>query len=282
MDSYEGDSNNGGGYGDGHDGGGYGNGDSGHGYGDANAGRVFGDGNNLGGYGGGSTILLYGAEHRFGASIPTRDFLAQPLHLSRDGGLTSYNSGSFGEGSSSSQNPPGSTSGLLTSTTATSGRPCTATKTFFAVAEGMAPTTQPANPIVDVEDSEDDEESDDDDFDPLSPISVGTKRSHSMRSTPSTRSRATSPSKKLKSLAVRAVVNELKREKRRDDDDARAGEKAERIMALSRECWVTEATPHLWVAMFKMLKDRDAINVFELSNPEGRKALLEHLARVDN
>lgn len=132
MDLYEGDSNNGGDYGDSHDGGGYGNGDSGHGYGDAN------DGNNLGRYGGGSTILLYGAEHRFGASIPTHDFLAQPLHLSRDGGRTSYNSSGFGEGSSSSQNPPGSTSGLSTSTTATSGRPCTATKTFFAVAKGMA------------------------------------------------------------------------------------------------------------------------------------------------
>nr|CAD40403.1 OSJNBa0004L19.21 [Oryza sativa Japonica Group] len=300
MDSYEGDSNNGGGYGDGHDGGGYGNGDSGHGYGDANAGRVFGDGNNLGGYGGGSTILLYGAEHRFGASIPTRDFLAQPLHLSRDGGLTSYNSGSFGEGSSSSQNPPatwtnentklfcelyckqidngnyirGSMSkagwkeirkgfyattdlvhdneqfgfkyrGLknmwtfilrLRTDTGLGRRPDGTmvasdkwwddnTKDhpeFRKLKNGMpdyreemdrmfmGPTTQPANPIVDVEDSEDDEESDDDDFDPLSPISVGTKRSHSMRSTPSTRSRATSPSKKLKSLAVRAVVNELK------------------------------------------------------------------------
>lgn len=141
MDLYEGDSNNGGDYGDGHDGGGYGNGDSGHGYRDGNAGRLFGDGNNLGGYGGGSTILLYGAEHRFGASIPTHDFLAQPLHLSRDGGRTSYNSSGFGEGSSSSQNPPGSTSGLSTSTTATSGRPCTATKTFFAVAKGMAVNT---------------------------------------------------------------------------------------------------------------------------------------------
>ncbi|BAT00860.1 Os07g0253400 [Oryza sativa Japonica Group] len=161
--------------------------------------------------------------------------------------------------------------------------------------------SQPANPIVDVEDSDDDEESDKDYFDPLSPSSVGTKRSHSMRSTPSTRSMATSPSKKLKSPAVRAVVKEMqvrnnlqkdkatsidtlfgRLDQRRDDDDARARQKAERIMALCRECRVTEATPPLWVAMFKLLKDRDAINVFELSNPEGRKTLLEHLARVDN
>ena len=122
-----------------------------------------------------------------------------------------------------------------------------------------------------------------------------------MRSTPSTRSMATSPSKKLKSPAVHAVVkemqvrNDLQKDKatsihtlfgrldqRRDDDDARARQKAERIMALCMECRVTEATPHLWAAMFKLLKDRDAINVFELSNPEGRKTLLEHLAQVDN
>nr|CAH66340.1 OSIGBa0097I24.8 [Oryza sativa] len=361
MDLYEGDSNNGGDYGDSHDGGGYGNGDSGHGYGDAN------DGNNLGGYGGGSTILLYGAEHRFGASIPTHDFLAQPLHLSRDGGRTSYNSSGFGEGSSSSQNPPGvdgphaigagfqapmappfggsGHGGVFVppiqpqARAASQGRGrgrgrgarCRLTedfndraswtnentklfcelyckqidngncirgrmskagwkeirKGFYATTDlvhdneqfgfryrglknmwtfilrlrtdtglgrrpdgtmvasdkwwddntkdhpefrklkngmpdyleemdriFMGPATQPANPIVDVEDSEDDEESDDDDFDPLSPISVGTKRSHNMRSTPSTQSRATSPSKKLKSPAVRAVVNELKEDVR--------------------------------------------------------------------
>jgi hypothetical protein len=71
-------------------------------------------------------------------------------------------------------------------------------------------------------------------------------------------------------------------DKKKDDEMARTREVTERIMALSRECWVTEETPKLWVGMLKMLKDRDAVNVFELSNPEGRKSLLEHLARVDN
>ncbi|EEC71933.1 hypothetical protein OsI_04741 [Oryza sativa Indica Group] len=70
-------------------------------------------------------------------------------------------------------------------------------------------------------------------------------------------------------------------DKKKDDEMARTREVTERIMALSRECWVTEETPKLWVGMLKMLKDRDAVNVFELSNPEGRKSLLEHLARED-
>ena len=123
MDSYNGDGDNGGSYSDGHDGGGYGDGDNrgefaddshASGYGNGNAARVFGDGSHLGGYvpdnrsgayGGGTTGPLYGAEHRFGAGIPTRDFLGQPLHASRDGGRLSFSSGGFGEGSSSSQNP---------------------------------------------------------------------------------------------------------------------------------------------------------------------------------
>lgn len=122
-----------------------------------------------------------------------------------------------------------------------------------------------------------------------------------MRSTPSTRSTATSPSKKLKSPVVRAMVSELKvhnelqkdkvaamdnylgrREKKKDDEMARVREVAERIMGLSRECGVTDKTPKLWVGILKMLKDPVGINVFELSNPGGRKTLIENYARVDS
>lgn len=93
IDAYDGDSNNGGGYGDSHNGGGTRRKHA------ALRARQHRRRSTAGGTG------PHRAEDRFGAGISTRDFLAQPLYPSREGGHTSFTFGGFGKGSSSSQNP---------------------------------------------------------------------------------------------------------------------------------------------------------------------------------
>ncbi|EEE65781.1 hypothetical protein OsJ_21474 [Oryza sativa Japonica Group] len=287
-----------------------------------------------------------GPEHRFGRRHPDPgDFLAQPLHPSREGGHTSFTFGGFGKGSSSSQNPSqlefrtldlnsayewsamhgyqdlrgggweGSQCPLglhvrLGARTARSGfvgAPVVKEQADMGRSDGGTRSRRPAfdwcwklrtytglgrwpdGTVVASDKWWDDNTKNHAELkkpkngmpkylDELDRMFMG--RTHSMRSTPSTRSTATSPSKKLKSPVVRAMVSELKvhnelqkdkvaamdnylgrREKKKDDEMARVREVAERIMGLSRECGVTDETPKLWVASYVCLAISGAICV---------------------
>jgi hypothetical protein len=149
--------------------------------------------------------------------------------------------------------------------------------------------------------SDDEEECEEVEADQLTPLSSGSKRTSSTRSTPSIRSTAASPKKKVKSPAVRAMVEGMKdfnvnakdrtavvveyltlRRKDKEDDRAAKLELCDRIARMARECGVTEANVELWVGVLKLLKDDIGINLFLVSNPAGRKAIIESYVRVHN
>jgi hypothetical protein len=81
-----------------------------------------------------------------------------------------------------------------------------------------------------------------------------------------------------------AVVAEYLTLWRKDKEDDRAVkmELCDHIARMARDCGVTEANSELWVGVLKLLKDEIGINLFLVSNPAGRKALIESYARVDN
>jgi hypothetical protein len=146
--------------------------------------------------------------------------------------------------------------------------------------------------------SEDEEDFEEDEGDQLTPLSSGSKRTSS---TPNTRSTTTSPKKKVKSPAVRDMVEGMKdfnvnakdrtvvvvecltlRRKDKEDDRAAKMELCDRIARMARDCGVTEANSKLWVGVLKLLKDEVGINLFLVSNTAGRNALIQSYARVNN
>ncbi|RLN41575.1 hypothetical protein C2845_PM01G33420 [Panicum miliaceum] len=153
------------------------------------------------------------------------------------------------------------------------------------------------NPVVDIpSEGEEESEEEHDEEDLLTPLSIGSKRTCS---TQSTRSTATSP-KKVESPAVRAMVSQMKdfnvnhkdrtavmegflsrRRKDREEEKAEKMALYDRIQTLARECGVTEQNTNLWVGVLKLMKDADAVAFFLLSNPDGRRGLIEHYARDD-
>jgi hypothetical protein len=72
------------------------------------------------------------------------------------------------------------------------------------------------------------------------------------------------------------------RRKDKEDDRAAKLELCDRIARMARECGVTEANVELWVGVLKLLKDDIGINLFLVSNPAGRKAIIESYVRVHN
>jgi hypothetical protein len=149
-----------------------------------------------------------------------------------------------------------------------------------------------STPYEDNEDisSDDEEEYEEVEADQLTPpLSSGSKRTSNTHSTPSIRSTASSLKKKVKSPAVRAMVEGMKdfnvnakdrttvvaeyltlRRKDKEDDRAVKMELCDRIARMARDCGVTEANAELWVGVLKLLKDEIGINLFLVSNPAGR------------
>jgi hypothetical protein len=51
-------------------------------------------------------------------------------------------------------------------------------------------------------------------------------------------------------------------------------------MKAARDCGVTEDNAQLWIGVLKIAQDKGASYFFLRSLPHGRKALIEHYARV--
>jgi GTPase SAR1 family protein len=167
--------------------------------------------------------------------------------------------------------------------------------------------SNPIEHIVSDEDEEAEEEEDEDDV--LTPLSIGSKRSSSSRSTHSLRSTATSPKKKLKSPAVKAMVGEIRgmrneiadgrvfyqgvvncrraereaaREAAKQEEKEKLKQEEERrqlIMRLARECGVNESSP-TWIGVLKLMKDETGISFFFASDNVGKRTTIEYYARV--
>jgi hypothetical protein len=143
-----------------------------------------------------------------------------------------------------------------------------------------------------------DEENDsEDDHGLQTPQSSGSKRTRD--SSQSLRSTATSLDKKTKSPAVRAMVSQMqlhneiqtqrnaamegfmtKRLQVTQAEEAKMEKQFDTIMEAARDCGVTEDNAQLWIGVLKIAQDKGASYFFLRSLPHGRKALIEHYARV--
>ncbi|XP_039786429.1 uncharacterized protein LOC120652624 isoform X2 [Panicum virgatum] len=139
------------------------------------------------------------------------------------------------------------------------------------------------------------EEEEDYDDANLTPASCGSKRSTSTRST------GTSPSKKLRSPALRlmdrnmsnfGVIMENKNHVMRDiwndkkkvikDKQAALDIKISKVLAMARQVGATEATPDLWIGVMKIIQSERVMSFFIQSTEEGRLAVIRHHAGVGN
>ena len=142
--------------------------------------------------------------------------------------------------------------------------------------------------------SSEEEEEDYDDAN-LTPASCGSKRSTSTRST------GTSPSKKLRSPALRlmdrnmsnfGVILENKNHVMRDiwndmkkvikDKQAALDIKISKVLAMARQVGATEATPDLWIGVMKIIQSERVMSFFIQSTEEGHLAVIRHHAGVGN
>ncbi|XP_015628801.2 L10-interacting MYB domain-containing protein [Oryza sativa Japonica Group] len=141
-----------------------------------------------------------------------------------------------------------------------------------------------------------DEADDDEDDDELTPLSVDNKR------TSSTSTTASSPSKKSRSPAVRVMdrnmseYNEISRNKlsvlqtmmqvKQDamQEERKAIErKVAKVNELGKECGVTPSeTPTLFMGVLEIIKYQSVMDLFIVTEPEGRMLIIKKYAGVDN
>jgi ribosomal protein L12E/L44/L45/RPP1/RPP2 len=166
-----------------------------------------------------------------------------------------------------------------------------------------------SNTIEHILSDEEEEAEEEDDEDVLTPLSIGSKRSSSSRSTHSLRSIASSPKKKMKSPAVKAMVGEIRgirneiadgrvfyqgvvncrraeketaREAAKQEEKEKLKRQEERrqlIMRLARECGVNESSPS-WIGVLKLMKDETDISFFFASDNVGKRTTIEYYAWV--
>jgi len=144
-----------------------------------------------------------------------------------------------------------------------------------------------------------DEDEDGDNGTPHStPQSSGSKRSFSSMSTHST---GTSPRKKSKSPALRQMQSNMRqlnimmedkaarqsqiwadRQKKEDDKEAAKKARRKQVIQMAKDLVATTGNRHLWVGVLKLARSESDMDTFEDADEEGRKVLLDHLARVGN
>ena len=176
------------------------------------------------------------------------------------------------------------------------------------VADGSTSYAPRQRSVQDItsDDTEDEEEQEPDDQHVATPVSVGSKRTSSSRSTQSLRSTASSPHKKVKSPAVRAMCEKIRgltaaigdgreyfndtlrlRAAQRQAAEQAAREVAERkrkeeeqvdlIISLAKECGFTESSPE-WLGVLNILENEKAIIWFLKNGVEGRKQTIKAYA----
>ena len=176
------------------------------------------------------------------------------------------------------------------------------------VADGSTSYAPGQRSVQDIpsDDAEDEEEQEPDDQDVATPVSVGSKRTSSSRSTHNLCSTATSPHKKVKSPAVRAMCEKIGgltaaigdgreyfndtlrlRAAQRQAAEQAAREVAERkrkeeeqvdlIISLAKECGFTESSPE-WLGVLNILENEKAIIWFLKNGVEGRKQTIKAYA----
>lgn len=146
--------------------------------------------------------------------------------------------------------------------------------------------------------SDDEQEEGEEGEEQLTPLSIGSKRASSTRST---RSTGSSPNKKARSPAVRAMDNNMKdfniiqenrnammqtiwdsRQRAIQEKETAMERKIAQVQQFARECGASEETPMLWIGVLKIILSEPAMNFFIMSKPEGRMTIIKHYAGVDN
>ena len=177
------------------------------------------------------------------------------------------------------------------------------------VADGSTSYAPGQRSVQDItsDDAEDEEEQEPDDQHVATPVSIGSKRTSSSRSTHSLRCTVSSPHKKVKSPAVRAMCEKIGgitaaigdgreyfndtlrlRAAQRQVAEQAAREAAERkrkeeeeqvdlIISLAKECGFTKSSPE-WLGVLNILENEKAIIWFLKNGVEGRKQTIKAYA----
>lgn len=138
----------------------------------------------------------------------------------------------------------------------------------------------------------------DEDADRQTPVSTGSKRSFSSLSTHST---GMSPSKKSKSPAVRSMDNHMRhlndilenrtrayeniwadRQKKEDEKENAAKARRKRVLQMARDVGATEQERRLWIGVLRLTRSENDMDIFEESDADGRRVIIEYLAGVGN
>ena len=117
----------------------------------------------------------------------------------------------------------------------------------------------------------------------------------------STHSTGTSPRKKSKSPALRQMQSNMRhlnvmmenkaarqsqiwadRQKKEDDKEEAKKARRKQVIQMAKYLVATTGNRHLWVGVLKLARSESDMDTFEDADEEGRKVLLDHLARVGN
>jgi hypothetical protein len=139
-----------------------------------------------------------------------------------------------------------------------------------------------------------DEEATDDPDDQLTPLSIGNKRASSTSTT------ASSPSKRSKSPAVRAMDNNMRtrneianrrmcllenmfEHRKQEQHNARSAlsEKIERVTQIAKEMGITYQTPTLFKGLYKIIHNESDMDFFLPNSLEERMIIIEQAVLVN-
>ena len=147
---------------------------------------------------------------------------------------------------------------------------------------------------IDLDGGSSDEEVADEMEDQLTPLSIGNKRASSTSTT------ASSPRKRSKSPALRAMDNNMRThneianrrlclmesmfEHRKQEDHnswSALSQKIDRVTQIAREMGISAQTPTLFRGLYKIIHNESDMDFFLANGPEERMIIIEQAAPVD-
>ena len=147
---------------------------------------------------------------------------------------------------------------------------------------------------IDLDGGSSDEEAADEQEDQLTPLSIGNKRASSTSTT------ASSPRKRSKSPALRAMDNNMRThneianrrlclmesmfEHRKQEDhnsQSNLSQKIDRVTQIAKEMGISAQTPTLFRGLYNIIHNESDMDFFLANGPEERMIIIEQAALVD-
>jgi hypothetical protein len=86
----------------------------------------------------------------------------------------------------------------------------------------------------------------------------------------------------LENKAARQSQIWADRQKKEDEKEEAKKARRKRVIQMAKDLVATTENRHLWVGVLNLARSETDMDTFEDADEEGRKVLLDHLARVGN